>query len=57
MQISFNKTNAHHNVTSDRPRQGTSFPVRNSKRPLGWKPQPSGLTRDETRELILEMIG
>jgi hypothetical protein len=52
------KTNIHQQkTTADKPRRGNSLPINAAKRQLGWKPQPSGLTRDETREFVLEMIG
>ncbi len=57
MQVLFLKTNTHHQSNqSDKQRPGASFQARPAKRPT-WSPQASGLTRDETRELVLEMIG
>ena len=58
MQISFSKTNTHDAKSAEaKSRPGTSFPPEGSKRSPNWKPQPSGMTRDETREAVLEMIG
>lgn len=30
---------------------------RTSQRPPAWRPQPSSLSRDELRKIVLEMIG
>ena len=56
MQVQFKTTNNHrHPSAQPKSGHGTSSETRN--RPLSWKPQASSLTRDETRELVLEMIG
>jgi hypothetical protein len=58
VQISFPKTNNHHqNTTAAKSRPGASRPIDSARRSAHWKPQPSGMTRDETREAVLEMIG
>ena len=58
MQILLNKTiNHHQKINSDKARRGTPLSVDNGKGPLSWKPQVSGLTRDEMRAAVLEMIG
>ncbi len=57
MQILFSKTDTHHQCnTSDKQRPAISQ-ARRGKRPAPWRPQPSGLTRDETRQLVLDIIG
>ena len=56
MQVQFNTTNNHrHSIAQAKSSRGTSSHLRT--RSLSWKPQASSLTRDETRELVLEMIG
>jgi hypothetical protein len=58
VQILLTKTIDHDQKnTNDRARRSASLPNANSKGPLSWKPQASTLTRDETRDLVLEMIG
>ena len=57
MQILFSKTDTHHQSnTSDKQRPAISQ-ARRGKGPAAWRPQPSGLTRDETRQLVLDIIG
>jgi hypothetical protein len=57
VQILFSKTDTHHQSNnSDKQRLPISQP-RRGKRPAPWSPQPSGLTRDETRQLVLDIIG
>ena len=58
MQTLFTKINTHaQKAAVDKPLQVHPLSIGASKRRAGWKPQPSGLTRDETREFVLEMIG
>lgn len=58
MQISLRKTsNQFRKIAAGKPQSGGSAIPNVPRLPAGWKPQPSGLTRDETRELVLEMIG
>ena len=55
MQVQFKTTNHRHPIAQAKSGRSTSSETRS--RPTSWKPQASSLTRDETRELVLEMIG
>ena len=56
MQVQFKTTNNHHHkFMSAKSGRETSTDTR--RQPLSWKPQASGLTRDEMRAAVLEMIG
>ncbi len=57
MQSQFSKNDTHHQaINADKQRPAISD-ARRGKRPAPWSPQPSGLTRDETRQLVLDIIG
>ncbi len=56
MQVQFKTTSNHHDKIMSA-KSGRSSSTDTRKRQMNWQPQSSSLTRDETRELVLDMIG
>lgn len=49
------QTQIHHSTKTSKP--VTRGAAAKGRRPSAWRPQPTGLTRDELRAIVMEQLG